>query len=462
MTRQKENILIADDEPNICELYAGLLTSEDTRVDIAHDGERAIELLNSKPYSVCIVDLRMPNADGLDVLKFINEKKLPTKGILATGHGALDSAVEALRCGAYDYIVKPIQTSELLQIVRRARDAARESLATIPPASDAPFDPRTMMIGESPQMKNVFELVMAVADSDSTVLILGESGTGKELVAQTIHLASKRANEAMIPVNCGALPDTLLESELFGHVRGAFTGAISNRPGRFQLAHRGTIFLDEVGEMPPQLQVRLLRVLQEGTFEPVGATKTSVVNVRVVAATNRNLEDLVASNEFREDLYYRLNVIPITLPPLRDRIDTDLDLLIGYFTECVHIERGRRIAGFTDEALDALRRHDWPGNVRELENLIERCAIIHNGKTVGVKELPEKFQGAAPLSAPTPTAGFFPDTGVDLNQLVDQFETDLILKALEKSDGVKNRAAQLLNIKRTTLVEKIKKKKLLG
>lgn len=460
MADRKMNILVADDEPAICDLLAGLLTTNSIQVDTVHDGAEAMRRLDSGNYALCIADLRMPGASGLDVLRHIRTRGLDTRAVLSTGHGALDTAVEALRHGAFDYITKPVQAGEIRDIVERALATFARKGATDNGSVGSRVDPRTMMIGESSRMQAVFSLIEAVADSDSTVLILGESGTGKELVARTIHEASSRARKNMVPVNCGALPENLLESELFGHVRGAFTGAVNDRPGRFKLAHGGTIFLDEIGEMPPQLQVRLLRVLQEGDFEPVGATGTTHVDVRVVAATNRNLDEMVADKSFREDLYYRLNVIPICLPPLRERLD-DLDLLIAFFTECFELDRGRRVAGYDEAAMAALRAHPWPGNVRELENLIERCSILHNGKTVTLDMLPDKFRAGSAAPMPAQSAATFPDDGVDLNQLVDQYETSLIMKALEKTGGVKNRAAQLLNIKRTTLVEKMKKKKLM-
>ena len=462
MHRAKEHILIVDDEPAICEMMAAMLSSDHLQADQASDGEEAIRRLKRKKYNVCIVDLRMPKIDGLGVLRYIHENCPGTLGILSTGYSTMESAVEALRYGAFDYIIKPIHTLEIKKLVERALVASRNRrIAGRPRGASGPGNGvNRMMIGVSSPMQEIQELIRCVANSDSTALVLGESGTGKELVARTIHHESPRTERAMIPVNCGALPENLLESELFGHVKGAFTGAISDRLGRFQLADGGTIFLDEVGEMTPQLQVRLLRVLQEGHFEMVGSTQTTNVDVRVIAATHCNLEDMVEQRRFREDLYYRLNVIPIRIPPLRERMD-DLQMLIDHFVAVFCLQRGRHFEGFTDEALDAMRRHPWPGNVRELENLIERCVILFPDHKVDIERLPEKFREAPRRTLVPVSAQTFPDEGIDLKSLVDDYEAQLIGQALEKAKGVKNRAAQLLGIKRTTLVEKMKKKGLM-
>jgi transcriptional regulator with GAF, ATPase, and Fis domain len=317
------------------------------------------------------------------------------------------------------------------------------------------------IVGDSTPTRKLHDLIRTVADSDSTILILGESGTGKELVAQALHHQSDRADAQIIPVNCGAIPEDLLESELFGHVKGAFTGATTTRVGRFQLADGGTIFLDEIGDMSPKLQVKLLRVLQEQTFEPVGATQTVQVNVRIIAATNRDLEQDVAEGRFREDLYYRLNVIPIHILPLRERKD-DIPVLTHHFVEQFNRTKARKIKGFTSAAMGVLCAYGWPGNVRELVNLVERMAILHSEGEIDVEHLPEKFHGLTPQT-PQMTSGTIeiPEEGIDFNKLVDQFETQLIDKALEKAGGVKNQAATLLGIKRTTLVEKMKKKGML-
>ena len=454
-----ENLLIVDDEPHICQMLATILTDQNYNIALAHNGREAIDALNKNLYSVCITDLRMPQVDGLGVLKHIHDAHMDTIGIVMTGFGNLESAVEAMRYGAFDYISKPFHADEINIAVRRAlevRRLRRENLQLKRDLNRAASS--KTLIGNSPPMREVLDMINAVADSDSTVLILGESGTGKELVARMVHQKSPRQDKPLIPVNCGALPENLLESELFGHVKGAFTGAVATRMGRFQLADRGTIFLDEVGEMTPQLQVRLLRVLQEGQFEMVGAAATTRVDVRVIAATNRNLEQMVEDRSFREDLYYRLHVIPIHIAPLRERVE-DVPLLIDHFIRRFNREKGRAFEGFDDEAMEALMRYPWPGNVRELENLIERCVILNPAGRTTMARLPEKYRSAGGVVAiPAVQGGRFPDSGIDLNSLVDQYETQLIARALDMSKGVKNRAAQLLNIKRTTLVEKMKKK----
>ena len=376
---------------------------------------------------------------------------------MTTGSGSIESAVDALKTGAYDYITKPFHLDEIKSRIQKAweyhslRNENRNLRRQI--ISSSKVD---NLIGNSLPMNRLKQMIRNVADSDSTILILGESGTGKELVAKALHFHSGRQDRLMIPVNCGAIPEDLLESELFGHVRGAFTGAIKDRIGRFQLADGGTIFLDEIGDMSPKLQVKILRVLQEQEIEPVGAIKTINVNVRVIAATNRDLEKDVQDGRFREDLYYRLNVIPITIAPLRDRRD-DIPMLITHFRDRFAKLKKRSIRGFTDTAMTCLCHYDWPGNVRELENMVERLSIIHTGQQIDVEDLPEKFAG--PRSIPQPeTSSEMPDTGIDFNKLVDQYERVLVRMALDKAGGVKNRAAALLDIKRTTLVEKMKKK----
>jgi transcriptional regulator with GAF, ATPase, and Fis domain len=305
-------------------------------------------------------------------------------------------------------------------------------------------------------MQRVFAMIERVADSDSTVLILGESGTGKELVARTIHFNGPRADKPLVPVNCGALPETLLESELFGHERGAFTGAHAARIGRFELAHGGTIFLDEIGEMSPTLQVKLLRVLQQRAFERVGGVKTIHVDVRVIAATNKDLDDAVRDGAFREDLYYRLNVIPIVVPPLRDHAE-DIPLLVEHFLSVFNDEKRKQVGGVSPEAMKRLMAHHWPGNVRELENLIERLIILKGEGVILPEDLPDKVMNSA--QAPAAPSFVFPYDGVDFNRMVDAFEDDLINHALRVAGGVKSRAAQLLRLNRTTLIEKMKKRR---
>ena len=458
----KGRILVVDDEWSIRDVLSNILRSEGFDVDTAEDGDIGIQMLEATRYDLVITDLKMPRVDGIEVLRYLSTSNSPTLGIVATGYGSIESAVEALRLGAFDYITKPFHLDEIKILVHKAREF--QALQTENRALKRQIKSagqQEKIIGSSPVMRRLGDLIRTVADSDSTVLVLGESGTGKELVARALHFNSDRSEMPLIPVNCGAIPEDLLESELFGHVKGAFTGATMNRIGRFQLADGGTIFLDEIGDMSPKLQVKLLRVLQEQSFEPVGATQTVRVNVRIIAATNRDLEKDVAEGRFREDLYYRLNVIPIHIPPLRERRD-DIPLLVQHFIDRFNRSKGRKLKGFSQEAMNVLCSYNWPGNVRELENLVERMAILHSEGEIGVEQLPEKFHGLAPQPPRLAADDLeIPDSGIDFNALVDEFESRLILKALEKAGGIKNQAAQLLGIKRTTLVEKMKKKGML-
>lgn len=455
-------ILIVDDEWSIRDILSNILEAEGFEVDLAEDGEEGIAKLDANAYDLLITDLKMPKVDGIQVLRHLSTLNVNTLGIVATGYGSIESAVEALRLGAFDYITKPFHLDEIKILVHKAREFQALQVENQTLKRELKRTGKLEnIVGNSASIHTLNDMIRTVADSDSTTLILGESGTGKELVARALHYNSPRANKPLIPVNCGAIPEDLLESELFGHVKGAFTGATMNRIGRFQMADGGTIFLDEIGDMSAKLQVKLLRVLQEQTFEPVGAMASIKVNVRIIAATNRNLEKDVKDGLFREDLFYRLNVIPINIPPLRDRID-DLALLLQHFVERFNKLKGRKLTRFTDRAIQALSTYAWPGNVRELENLVERMAILNSVGEIDLEQLPEKFSGlsAAP-TATGPAVIEIPEEGIDFNALVDQFECALIRKALDKAGGIKNKAANLLNIKRTTLVEKMKKKGLI-
>jgi DNA-binding NtrC family response regulator len=455
----KGRILVIDDEQSIRDILFNLLTGEGFKVDLADDGDVGIRKLESNTYDIVITDLKMERIDGLQVLRSINELNGHTMGIVATGYGSIDSAIEALRLGAFDYITKPFHLDEIKILMHKAREFQTLTTENQNLKRELKRSSRQdAIIGKSLQMEELNELIRTVADSDSTILVLGESGTGKELVARGIHQHSDRGEEPLIPVNCGAIPEDLLESELFGHIKGAFTGATMNRIGRFEMANGGTIFLDEIGEMSPKLQVKLLRVLQEQTFEPVGATQTVQVNVRIIAATNRDLEKDVEEGRFREDLFYRLNVIPLIIPPLRERID-DIPLLMAHFTEQFNKTKGRKISGFSGDAQAILLGYNWPGNVRELENLVERMAILNSEGEIGVEQLPEKFrEGVIPIVPSAGTLVEMPDSGINFNKLVEQFEAHLIKLALEKAGGTKNRAAGYLKMKRTTFVEKMRKR----
>ncbi len=451
-----DRILVVDDESPIRDVLSTVLTAEGYTVTTASDLPEALRLITEDSFDIVITDLKLPKGNGIEVLRQIKRLNLDTMGIVLTGYGSIESAIEALRTGAYDYITKPFHADEIKILVRKALEYKKLHKENIYLRRQIQSAYRIEnIIGSSPGMQELFQLIQTVADSDSTILIFGESGTGKELVARAIHYAGVRRNHPLIPVNCGAIPEDLLESELFGHVKGAFTGAVMNRVGRFQLADGGTIFLDEIGDMSPKLQVKLLRVLQEQEFDPVGSTETVKINVRVIAATNMDLEQSVAEKRFREDLYYRLNVIPLHIPPLRERRE-DIPLLFQHFVEKFNRLKHRKITGFSPDVIELLQEYPWPGNVRELENLVERMAILKSVGKVTVRDLPQKFK--VPQADTISAEQFFPEHGIDFNSVVDDFEKRLILHALNKASGVKSRAARLLRVKRTTLVEKIRKK----
>jgi DNA-binding NtrC family response regulator len=397
----------------------------------------------------------MPKVDGMSVLKHLAEHSPDSIGIILTGYATIKNAVEAMKAGAFDYLSKPVKMDEVLMVIKRAlelRNLKRENLALKKQLKKKyRFE---NIIGDSLQMDKVFRIIEKVADTDSTVLILGESGTGKELVAKAIHYHSMRRDNSLIPVNCGAIPEELLESELFGHEKGAFTNAIRTRIGRFEMANGGTIFLDEIAEMSPHLQVKLLRVLQEQEFERLGGTKTIKSDIRIIAATNKDLDKLVQDGSFREDLYYRLKVIPIWIPPLRER-RSDVPLLVHHFLEETSTTRKKRIKGISRDVMNALTNYEWVGNVRELENIIERMVILTEGDYLTVDDLPERIHQTSTPEKMGQT--FIPTEGLSLTHAVNEYERLLIIHALEKADWVKNRAAKLLNMNRTTLVEKIKK-----
>jgi DNA-binding NtrC family response regulator len=420
-------------------------------------------------------------ADGLLLLDFLKERGHLFVPIVMTGFASIETAITATKKGVFHYLTKPFELEVLSDLVikaitkklgfsegilaggtirKNAIDNVSRPFFTNKFKLEAPSEADIFygMIGRSPQMKKVFERIEKVAASDSTVLVNGPSGTGKELVAKAIHRISNRRGHELVSVNCGAIPGELLESELFGHVKGAFTGAISDRKGRFEIAHKGTIFLDEIGDMPLLLQVKLLRVLQNREIERVGGSVTTPVDVRIITATHRDLEKSVKENSFREDLFYRLNVIPIKIPSLSERRE-DIPLLISYFLSRFASADGRNAITFDDDALELLMTYPWPGNVRELENLIERLVILRGGSTIKVVDLPAKFLEHAPNHAHRYEGLIrLPEEGIDLKRAVSDIEDSLITQALERTDGNKNRASQLLHMNRTTLIEKMKKK----
>ncbi len=456
---KSSRILIIEDESSLRTALFRMLDRKGYNVITANRIEEAkIVIQGDTPVDLALIDLNLPDGDGLEFMDTLKAVHPQAEVIILTGHGSIETAVKATQKGAFHFVTKPFNIDELMSVVDKAvshkkltqeNQQLKSALKT-----KHKFD---QIIGSSEGIRHVLDMIERVADSESTVLVTGESGTGKELVARAIHTSSSRSTGPFIPINCGAIPAELLESELFGHVKGAFTGAISNRVGRFELADGGTLFLDEIGDLEPTLQVKILRALQERCFEPVGSTKTVQVNVRVIAATNIDLERAVEQGKFREDLFYRLNVIPIHIPALRER-RSDIPLLLSHFLDLYGRSKGRVLSGFSNESLDCLANYAWPGNIRELENLVERLTILKGSGVVEVLDLPTKYRAQAAIAVSTSTQMDIPEEGMDFNSTVDAFENNLILKALEKTGWNRNQAAALLRLNRTTLVEKIKKK----
>lgn len=441
-----EKILVVDDEKSLREVMSIMLKRAGYDVTEASDGDQAIGQVNKEIYDLVITDLRMPKADGMDVLKAVKSLSPETVVLVVTAFGTADSAVEAMKQGAYDYLTKPFQIDEVQLIIRNALEKRRLSTENMllkrEIASQSSF---AQIVGQSEAMQKVFDVVRKVADSKSNVLICGESGTGKELVARAIHYNSVRSTMPFVAVNCSAVPETLLESELFGHMKGSFTGAVANKAGLFEIANGGTIFLDEIGDTTPTIQVKLLRVIQEREFRRVGGNQDMKVDVRVIAATNRDLEKAVADGSFREDLYYRLDVIPIRLPPLRLRAG-DIPLLVAHFLQKFAQESGKAAPNLTPEAMHVLLGHEWRGNVRELENLIERVVAFSMGASVNDTDIRGWLHHAVTPQQSQGVPSDLPEEGLDLEGLINGIEKDLLMKALERSKWVKKKAARLLRL----------------
>jgi len=439
-------ILVVDDEQSMRDFLAILLTKEGHEVVTAGNGADALRAVQAEIFDLVITDVKMPGAGGMEVLKSVKEISPETVVIMITAFATTEAAVEAMKMGAYDYIIKPFKVDELKLIISNSlekRYLRKENiLLKREMESKAGFE---HFIGKSEPMQKVFSLIRQVADTTSTVLITGESGTGKELVAKAVHFNSPRKNGPFVTVNCGALPETLLESELFGYMKGAFTGALSNKQGLFEAANNGAIFLDEISATTPALQIKLLRVLQEREFMRVGGTAGVKVNVRVIAASNKDLMAEVAKGLFREDIYYRLNVIPIHLPPLRERKE-DIPLLAEYFLrKVVRKEADRaRIKIIDAEAMKAMMAYHWPGNVRELENTIERMVIMTPEDVIRINHVPDTVKSTSPSSGLVTLE--IPEGGMNMEALLETAERTLLRKALEKSGGVKTEAAKLLGL----------------
>jgi DNA-binding NtrC family response regulator len=452
----EHNILVVEKDQDSRRMLVDSLENDVFNVSCVMDGEEALSIISSKNIDVLITELEIPKMDGMSLLTNALEANQDIIVFMTAKNASVDIAVNAMKIGVEEFLTKPVMPEKLIEKIKLSiKKKKQKNLKADQTTTFRKI--RENIIGNSKEIKDVFELVGKISDTDSTVLIYGESGTGKELIAKAIHYSSYRKDRPFIPVNCGAIPDELLESELFGHEKGSFTGAHKARTGRFELADTGTVFLDEIGDMSPNLQVKILRVLQEQELERVGGVRPVKVDIRIIAATHRDLEKAVADSKFREDLYYRLNVIPITLPSLRDR-NSDVSLLVNYFINIFNIQKSRNIQGVTKEALECLKAYRWPGNIRELQNIIERIVVLKMEGVIDVEDLPDKILSGRLDKDSTEVK--LPENGASFNSMVTNFEKQLIQQALTKSSGVKNKAAKLLNMNRTTLVEKIKKLKL--
>ncbi|PLX96496.1 MAG: Fis family transcriptional regulator [Desulfuromonas sp.] len=448
-----ENILIVDDEAFIRENLERILAEDGFRTIATEDPGQAIKIVAEEEISLVLLDLNLGSSSGLDVLRAMREVDPEILVIIITGYGTVESAVEALKIGAYDYIKKPFKADAIHLIVKLALEAQNLRRKVKRLSRDAAG---INMVGNSAALEQIFHQIREVAKHETaTVLITGESGTGKELVAQAIHKLSPRREQPFIEINCGSLPFNLLETELFGHERGAFTDAKNRKIGLFEEADRGTIFLDEIGEMDLNLQVKLLRVLEDRKIRRLGGNRNIDINVRIVAATNADLKDVIERKEFREDLYYRLNVFPIHIPPLRERRE-DIPILLEHFLQRFSKEFNRMMRGFSPESLDLLRRYHWPGNVRELRNIVERICIMHNVEQILPEQLPREIRGESPQNE-VPFNCEIPPEGVILDDVVGQVERALVERAFVLSDGNVARTARLLNVPRGTLRYKLEK-----
>lgn len=442
------HILIVDDDRNLCKVLKGLLEGVGFKALTAYDVDTAMTIVDKQELDLVITDLKMPGKSGMDLLALSQERKPSVPVILITAYGTIEAAVSSLKRGAYDFITKPFDENELLNVIKKALSESQKNKELI----SAYFEKESYflpdIIGNTPAIQQVLKTVQKIASTDSTVLITGETGVGKELIAKAIHSSSHRRNDTFVKVNCTAIPETLLESELFGYERGAFTGAVTSKPGRFEIAHKGTVFLDEIGEIPLHLQSKLLNVLQDRAFERLGGVKTIKVDLRIIAATNIDLQDAVQSGKFRSDLFYRLNVVPIHIPPLRERKD-DLIPLIDYFLKKFLRKYKKNLRDISSETVAALADYDWPGNIRELENVLERMVVMSETDTLGIDQVPSEIKGAATSIEPST----FKEKMDSISRVS---EKQMILNALQKTNQNRTKAARLLGISRRTLQNKIK------
>jgi two-component system nitrogen regulation response regulator NtrX len=446
----KQTVLVVDDEAGVRASLAGILGDEGYAVDAAGSGEEALAALESRRYDLVLLDVWLPGADGLEVLGRIREADADLPVVVISGHGTIETAVKAVRLGAQDFVEKPLSLEKTLLAVRNALQ--RRRLETEVRALKQQLDERYVMVGESPALRRLRAEIAQAAPTNGRALVFGENGTGKELVARAIHARSLRASGPFVEVNCAAIPEELIESELFGHVKGAFTGALAARKGKFELADGGTLFLDEIADMSLKTQAKVLRALQEQRIEPVGGAGSVDVDVRVIAATNKNLDEEIRKGRFRDDLYFRLNVIPFHVPPLRERRE-DIPLLARHFMEVLSAEHGRRPRAIAPEVLDALARLPWPGNVRELRNIIERLVIMTPGDTIELRHLPASLLEGLPAGAPAPEA---PAEPRGLAEAREDFERQYILRKYRECGGNMSRTAEALGVERSNLYRKMK------
>ncbi|MEK6600003.1 MAG: sigma-54 dependent transcriptional regulator, partial [Deltaproteobacteria bacterium] len=439
----KEKILIVDDEKGIRDFLEIMLKKEGYRVSSAPGGEEAMRLFNNSSYDLVISDVRMKGMGGVELLKSIKEINPETVVLMITAYASVDTAIDAMKAGAYDYITKPFKVDEVKHIIRNALDKKRLETENILLKRELKTKHAFgNLIGASPKMLEIYEIIKRVADTKTNILLTGESGTGKELVARAIHYEGIRKDKPFVPINCGAIPENLLESELFGYQKGAFTGAAANKSGLFEVANEGTIFLDEITELPIQLQVKLLRVIQERNFRRVGGIEDISVDVRIIAASNKDIEREVKEGRFREDLFYRLNVIPVRMPPLRERQE-DIPILSRHFFEGYCKELGKNIKKISGEAMELLLKYNYPGNIRELANIIERAVALENTDIILPESLPEYVRGLPPNVSIDITSPEVAPDGLNLERAVADFEKTIILKAINTAGGVQKKAAEI-------------------
>jgi two-component system, NtrC family, response regulator PilR len=439
-----EQILVVDDEISMRRMLDILFTQEGYLVQTAENAEAALAAINSRPFDLVVSDIRMPSLSGIDLLRRLKGEDSQAEVILMTAYASTDSAIEALKLGAFDYVTKPFQVEELVNIVRHAleKKALKEENVFLK-AELSQQEKFGDIVGRNPRMREVYAFIERIASTSSSVLIQGESGTGKELVARAIHQRSSRAGRPFVAINCGGLTETLLESELFGHAKGSFTGAIATKKGLFDVASGGTLFLDEIGETSPAMQVKLLRALQERAIRPIGSEEEHAVDARVLAATNQDLQRMIQEKRFREDLYYRVNVISIQMPPLRERRE-DIPLLVRFFTEKYSRLWGREVPAITQEAMRILERYQWPGNVRELENVIERAMALAQSQRIESRDLPDEVRGAHGVREATGME--LPESGFRLDEFMEGVRAAYVQRAMDLEGGVMVRAAKRLGI----------------